>query len=461
MNMATVKAFIRTNKKNTEVNVRFRLSDGRNKQLFHVSEIMVDPVLWDAKNDKYKSKSLIPNKNRIEFDSSISSRKKVLLEVYSNNDISNSKEFEEYIYKYLHPEKQNNNNLVITRINKYIKEGFEQGLFGESAKKQYATISRELERFFIIKGYNDCTIREFDKEKIIEFREFLKTEYRFIKDYPDLYTGVNKNSIPTKSRSKNTIAVKLKKLQSFFIELESNDEIVISPFRKLGKRKAVMMREQYDTPVYLEKPEFLNILNSDVPDTLIQTRDAFVLQCSLGCRIENFIELSYDNLSVREGIPYMHYLPNKTVDHGSIRKEISTPLMLFSLEIIKKYDFNFPILKYVSGEKGYNKKIKKLLEYLGIDRLVGVYNEELSELEYIPLYKVASSKLARKTHVDLMNKVQIDKYAAGLHSKKSEAVNRYTDLSLKDRFILMCLAFDSPLYKVDEKMNVIIENSPL
>lgn len=222
-----------------------------------------------------------------------------------------------------------------------------------------------------------------------------------------------------------------------------------------------MMREQYDTPVYLEKPEFLHILNSDIPDSLIQTRDAFVLQCSLGCRIENFIELNYDNLSVKDGIPYIHYLPNKTVDHGSIRKEISTPLMLFSLEIIKKYDFNFPILKYVSGEKGYNKKIKKLLEYLGIDRLVGVYNEELSELEYIPLYKVASSKLARKTHVDLMNKVQIDKYAAGLHSKKSEAVNRYTDLSLKDRFILMCLAFNSPLYKVDDKMNVIIENEPL
>lgn len=37
--MTTVKAFIRTGKKDKEVNVRFRLSDGRNVQLFHKSDI--------------------------------------------------------------------------------------------------------------------------------------------------------------------------------------------------------------------------------------------------------------------------------------------------------------------------------------------------------------------------------------------------------------------------------------
>lgn len=54
--MTTVKAFIRTGKKDKEVNVRFRLSDGRNVQLFHKSEIMVLPNIWDAKNEQYKVK---------------------------------------------------------------------------------------------------------------------------------------------------------------------------------------------------------------------------------------------------------------------------------------------------------------------------------------------------------------------------------------------------------------------
>ena len=34
---------------------------------------------------------------------------------------------------------------------------------------------------------------------------------------------------------------------------------------------------------------------------------------------------------------------------------------------------------------------------------------------------MASSKLARKTHVDMLNKVQINYYAAGLHREGAKA----------------------------------------
>ena len=54
--MATVKAFIRSSKKDNFVNIRFRLSDGRNIQLFHTSEILVQPSIWDEKKEQYKSK---------------------------------------------------------------------------------------------------------------------------------------------------------------------------------------------------------------------------------------------------------------------------------------------------------------------------------------------------------------------------------------------------------------------
>ena len=69
--MTTVKAFIRTGKKDKEVNVRFRLSDGRNVQLFHKSDIMVSPTLWDAKTEKYKAKSIIKLDIRTSFNTSI------------------------------------------------------------------------------------------------------------------------------------------------------------------------------------------------------------------------------------------------------------------------------------------------------------------------------------------------------------------------------------------------------
>ena len=70
-----------------------------------------------------------------------------------------------------------------------------------------------------------------------------------------------------------------------------------------------------------------------------------------------------------------------------------------------------------------------------------LYEPEVGDNVYRPIYEVASSKLARKTHIDMLTKVQINYYAAGLHRKGSEAVFRYTNLELKDRYELLRLAF--------------------
>ena len=42
-------------------------------------------------------------------------------------------------------------------------------------------------------------------------------------------------------------------MKVFFItEMEDKDEIIKSPFRKLGKeRKKIVMRERYNTPIFL------------------------------------------------------------------------------------------------------------------------------------------------------------------------------------------------------------------
>lgn len=103
---------------------------------------------------------------------------------------------------------------------------------------------------------------------------------------------------------------------------------------------------------------------------------------------------------------------------------------------------------------GWDLKIKQLLEVAGIDRKVAVFDETADENKYLPLYEVGSSKLARKTHVDLMNKVQVNLYAAGLHRQGSKAVQRYTMLELKDRFALMCAAFGEEQYKIGEDLEI-------
>jgi len=58
--MATVQAFIRVSQKKIEkTNIRFRLRDGRKIQLFHVSEIQINPDLFDSKKQKVKEGTVI------------------------------------------------------------------------------------------------------------------------------------------------------------------------------------------------------------------------------------------------------------------------------------------------------------------------------------------------------------------------------------------------------------------
>ena len=424
--MTTVKAFIRTGKKDKEVNVRFRLSDGRNVQLFHKSDIMVSPTLWDAKTEKYKAKSIIKLDIRTSFNTSIEERKNLILSIYGSNKELTSEKLEILIDQHLHPEKYN--------------------------------ISSEEES--MINGIDGLPVNEFNKEHILNFRDFLRKEYTLVEKFPELYAEMNKRNIPSKERSQNTIAEKLLLLQAFMVELESNDVIPVSPFRKIGKEKESIMKQQYDEPFFLTKTEFNEVVHKECPETLQRVKDVFVVQCCFGCRIGDFRRFTFDNISIEEGIPYIHYLPQKTHKDGFIRTEIKTPIIRIAYDIIMKYKGRLPsnaLLPYYpdgNGETGYNYQIKKLLEYCEISRKVAMFSAALETNEYKSIYEIASSKLARKTHVDLMNKVQIDKYAAGLHAKGSGAVDRYTGLGIKERFILMCAAFGCNQYEVDNDLSV-------
>lgn len=68
--MATIKAFIRANKSgNILCNVRFRLIDGRDKQLFGTSNLTVYSNEWDAKKEKIKDRIIIFRSSILQYSS--------------------------------------------------------------------------------------------------------------------------------------------------------------------------------------------------------------------------------------------------------------------------------------------------------------------------------------------------------------------------------------------------------
>ena len=103
--MATIKAFIRTGKKDKESNIRFRLSDGRGIQMFHKSDLTVSPLLWDDKKEQYKAKCLVKAEERLRLNTLIAERKKLTLSIYSSSECNTSKDLDPLIDMALHPEK--------------------------------------------------------------------------------------------------------------------------------------------------------------------------------------------------------------------------------------------------------------------------------------------------------------------------------------------------------------------
>jgi hypothetical protein len=133
----------------------------------------------------------------------------------------------------------------------------------------------------------------------------------------------------------------LKIWQTFFNELESQDEIIKSPFKRLGtEKKKSIMHTMYDDPVFLRLDELKKLIEADVPEKYETTRDAFVLQCALGCRIGDFQRMSMKKVAVSpDGIPYVHYIPSKTAGSQETNSEIETPLVRYAFDIVKKTDF--------------------------------------------------------------------------------------------------------------------------
>lgn len=467
--MVRITLFLRTSKTSGNVKLRFRLTEGRAVQLYHKSNIVAD--LKDlAKFDidgNVRSRVTIFNK---ELKKAIDTEAALMDKAFSNlcqqmtmTHISGEL-FEKEIERLANCGKKTdepNKEAMLDRFSRYIDYAFKEGYFNEQRMKNYLFVRDSLERFLAIKGISKISADEFTADMLAELSEYFADEYLYAqkKKYAPLFKNItNMRYWPKAKRDQNTVVGRMKKLQAFFNELLDREEIEVSPFQKLGrKRKAKVMTERYeDEPAGLTKGELMHVLETEVPEALQQTKDAFLLQCAFGYRIGDYCKITMNNIRVTsDGIPYIHYLPAKTKRTNSRKEEIETPIMRFALDIIKKWQFAFKIIHYPGGENGYNKKIRQVLKICGIDRPIREYNRQTGENEFRPLHEVASSKSCRATHVDLMRTVQVDMYLAGLHNRGSNAVRHYTEERIADRFGLMCAAFGQPLYKTDKDLNII------
>ncbi len=355
--------------------VRFRLCDGRARQLFYTSEIMIDPMAWDAKRECLNSK-MRDSIERIKTSRMIANRKNLIMELYNGiADRHNvtSEDLELLIDQALHPE-----NYVVEEVveeNLDFFGAYEKFLevkdYLPSDKKNFMTMLRLLKRFELyMNAKSPCDFKlefeNFNVDIIRELEYFIRNEYLFVKKpvFKLIYEELPEKRRP-ELRGSNTVVKIMKRFRTFIKWAMKEQLLQHDPF--LGYE---MKSPKYGTPYYITIDERTKIAETNLqeaweklPDIQRKTineshipqlevqRDIFVFHCMIGCRVGDLVQFTPAN--VING--YISYIARKT------RKErvdsIEVPLNQTAMNILFKYwdgqRTTGPLLPFLSPQK-YN-----------------------------------------------------------------------------------------------------------
>lgn len=431
--MATVKAFIRTSKSDLKksVFIRFRLSDGRSDnnglQLFHTSNIKIQPNQWDDLHQKVKARCLINEQLRREIDNAISERKDLIKDVYLRIGKGlTSEQLDTEIDKHINPEKYKSAKKTFFEV---FEEFLQKHPLSDVRRKNYRVVLRALQRFELynqryVKGQRQFTLdaASLNANILQSFDIFLRNEHEYFVKYPDLYKFFPEKRA-NEPRGSNTVSGIFTKLRVFTNWCLRNEVISNNPFANY-----IAPSEVYGTPYYLTLPEKDLLYKYDFSEhkSLEKQRDIFIFQCSVGCRVGDLYSLTKDNV-INNAI---EYIASKTKDEKP--KTIRVPLNKIASEIISKYK-DLPdtqLLPLISQQK-YNEAIKKCFKLAEITRMVTVLNPLTRKSEIKPINEVASSHLARRTFCGNLYKQVKDPNLVGSlsgHAEGSKAFARYRDI---------------------------------
>lgn len=437
--MATVKAIVRTTKKNVEVKIRYRISDGRDVQLFHNSELRVNIDVWDTKNDCIKARAIYTG-DKNAFNKAVNARKQLLLEIYeASKDMQlTSDMLERLVDEQLHPEKYKSTEDGFFPL---MEEFLQKRKLSEVRENNFWVLIRALKRYELLrqkvneeerkskrlKGSFEpfqLDIDTIDADTITDIESFLRNEHTLYNEYPEIYKAVPGSKQP-QPRGNNTICALFNKLRAFFNWCNEQGRTDNKPFS--GYEGVTV--ERYGTPYYITIDERNKIADFDLSGKLALEvqRDIFIFHCLIGCRVSDLLKMTADNII--NGV--IEYIPHKTMDDRPT--VVRVPLNDRAMKLVEKYrgqDNKGRLFPFISAQK-YNDAIKEVFKVCEITRIVTVLNPTTGKEEKKPINEVASSHLARRTFIgNLYKKVKDPNLVGSLsgHAEGSKAFVRYREI---------------------------------
>ena len=345
--MATsVKAFIRTLKtdKNKSVNVRFRLSDGRDIQLFHKSEFLVIPEKWDEKQQKIKARCIIDEQERKIFDTAVNERKALIKDIYlKKGKTLTSNMLNTEIDKVVHPENYEAKVEIKTLfqfISKFISDAPQRKdkktgrLFTYGIIQQYRTTEKRLKEFAVSIRKKDFDFADIDQDFYDKFVEYLQSEISVIEK--------DTKKVLKESFTQNSVGKHIRVLKTFLNDAKTHG------YTNADFKSFHVFNEEVDT-IYLNEDELLQLKEVDLSKIphLDRVRDWFLLLAWTGSRFSDLSKVAKSD--IKDG--FITFRQQKT------NAKVVIPLHPVVVEILEKYEYNLPA--EITNQK-FNEYIKEV-----------------------------------------------------------------------------------------------------
>lgn len=368
--MATVKAFIRTSTKAKGfVNVRFRLTDGRNIQLFHKSDLKVNPDDFDSKKETIKAKVVFNDKARKEFNKAITDRKNLINDIYltaTDKSTLTSEWLETEIDKVLHPEKHEPKATAPETVLQYIERFISEAPFRKDKItgrilsynniQQYRATYKHLKSFAKKIRKSDFQFSDID---ILFYQKFVS----YLQDLQFTQNSVGKH-------------IRVFKLM---INEANRPEANMKNFH--------VFTEEVDN-VYLNETELQQLKDCDFSTAphLDRVRDWFLLLAWTGSRFSDLEKI--DKANIRNGM--ITFRQQKT------NTSVTIPLHPVVISVLEKYNYQMP--EVISNQK-FNDYIKEVCQTAKIDTLESFTRTVGGKLitETKPKYELVSSHTGRRS----------------------------------------------------------------
>lgn len=366
--MATVTAFIRVStKKANEVNVRFRLRDGRTMQLFHKSEITVKPSDWDSTAQAIKAKVIYDNQKRATFNKAVNERKALIVELYNSQSIKDtlsSDWLEDAIDRKINPAKYKSeepeemkplkviqfvNNFVATA---HLRKDKQTGRFlSPNTKKQYVTTAKHLKEFAVICKKEDFEFNEINQNFYANFVEYLQKEIQAVDENgKSILDEDGSPKLLKKNFTQNSVGKYIRALKVMLNEAKRegvNTENAYNEFH--------VFNEEVDN-IYLDENELKILKDVHLKSSphLDRVRDWFLLLAWTGCRFSDLEKIA--RTDIKDG--FITFRQQKT------NAKVTIPLHPVVLEVLEKYNYVMP--NSISNQK-FNDFVKEAAKLAEID----------------------------------------------------------------------------------------------